>query len=160
MTSSRFNFVCVDNSIFSDNGFDWYLNNCHRMEDTVGIVHVQKSPVLPTLPNIVGVGGMPMIKEYQKNIKATIEEARNIRQKFQKICKQKDLKCEFFTEQPIHSPGHVICDLAKEKNADAIIMGQRGHGTVSRTLLGSTSDYVLHHSTVPVLVVPPPPKES
>ena len=53
-----------------------------------------------------------------------------------------------------HKPAHVICGLAKEKNAASITMGQRGLGTISRALLGSTSDYVLHHSHVPVMVVP------
>ena len=48
----------------------------------------------------------------------------------------------------------MICELAKEKNAASITMGQRGLGTISRALLGSTSDYVLHHSHVPVMVVP------
>ena len=51
-------------------------------------------------------------------------------------------------------PGHVICKLAQEKKADSITVGQRGLGTVSRALVGSTSDYILHHSDVPVMVVP------
>ena len=64
------------------------------------------------------------------------------------------MKCEFLLADAHHKPGHVICELAKEKNAASITMGQRGLGTISRALLGSTSDYVLHHSHVPVMVVP------
>jgi len=154
MTSSRLNFVCVDNSPFSDNGFDWYLNYCHRKEDTIGIVHVQK---LPALPCIVGVSAVPMTEDiFRHNIKETVLQAKAIREKFQKICKEKELKCKFFNAKPSDYPGHTICELAKKENADAIVMGQRGLGTVSRALLGSTSDYVLHHSTIPVLIVPPP----
>jgi len=151
--TSRLNLVCVDNSPFSENGFDWYLNNIHRKSDTIGVLHVQR---VPTIPYVVGVGAVPMTEEYEKNINETIVEANKIQEKFQKICKQKELKCKFFNAQPNHSPGYVITELAKEKNADAIVMGQRGLGTVSRALLGSTSDYVLHHSTVPIVVVPPP----
>jgi nucleotide-binding universal stress UspA family protein len=33
-----------------------------------------------------------------------------------------------------------------------IITGTRGMGTVRRTLLGSVSDHVLHHSHVPVII--------
>lgn len=52
-------------------------------------------------------------------------------------------------------PGELICDLAKNQHADQIVMGSRGMGTVRRTLVGSVSDFCLHHSPVPVSIVPP-----
>ena len=64
------------------------------------------------------------------------------------------MKFETFMVEGEHKPAHMICELAKGKNAASITMGQRGLGTISRALLGSTSDYVLHHSHVPVMVVP------
>ena len=33
-----------------------------------------------------------------------------------------------------------------------IVLGTRGQGTVRRTILGSVSDYVVHHAHVPVTV--------
>ena len=77
-----------------------------------------------------------------------------IKDKFNNLCEEKGLNHEFFITDPDDKPGHMICELAKEKNVDSIVMGQRGLGTISRMLLGSTSDYVLHHAHVPVIVIP------
>ncbi|KAK3102597.1 hypothetical protein FSP39_012502 [Pinctada imbricata] len=49
-------------------------------------------------------------------------------------------------------PGEGILNVAKEVNADLIVTGSRGLGKLRRTILGSVSDYVVHHSEVPVLV--------
>jgi len=66
----------------------------------------------------------------------------------------KKIKFKFFMLDLHQCPGHLICGTAKEEKAASIIMGQRGLGTVSRMLLGSTSDYVLHHTNIPVTIVP------
>jgi nucleotide-binding universal stress UspA family protein len=46
---------------------------------------------------------------------------------------------------------------ADEIDADAIVCGARGRGAVARSLLGSTSTSLVHHSARPVLVVPQVP---
>ena len=56
-------------------------------------------------------------------------------------------------DQTKHKAGHGIVDKAEELNVDIIVMGTRGHGVLRRTILGSVSDYVLHHAKIPVLVV-------
>ena len=50
------------------------------------------------------------------------------------------------------SPANDLVDYAKEINADLIVMGTRGLGGLRGKLLGSVSQYVLHHSHCPVLV--------
>ena len=52
------------------------------------------------------------------------------------------------------SPGENICKVVKKEGATFIVIGCRGVGTVRRTILGSVSDYVVHHAHVPVIVVP------
>jgi len=51
-------------------------------------------------------------------------------------------------------PGEAICCVIKECDVDLVVMGSRGMGAVRRTFVGSVSDYVLHHSHVPVVICP------
>lgn len=59
-----------------------------------------------------------------------------------------------FVKSIEESVGHTICMIAKEQGAFLIVMGQRGLGVINRTLLGSVSDYVLHHANIALIVVP------
>ncbi len=46
-----------------------------------------------------------------------------------------------------------IVDVAEKKNFDLIVIGSRGMGSAKEIFLGSTSNYVLHKSKIPVLIV-------
>ena len=51
-------------------------------------------------------------------------------------------------------PVDALLEAAREKKASAIVVGSHGEGAVSAAFLGSTALKLLHHSEVPVLVVP------
>ena len=53
-------------------------------------------------------------------------------------------------------PEDEILDYAKKNQIDLIIMSTHGKSGVSRWVMGSIADRVVHHSTVPVLIVSPP----
>lgn len=48
---------------------------------------------------------------------------------------------------------HLICDIAKMEDVDILVIGSRGLGAIGRLVLGSVSDYVMHHCHCAVLVV-------
>jgi nucleotide-binding universal stress UspA family protein len=52
--------------------------------------------------------------------------------------------------------GAALCDLARERDASAIVMGSRGLGGIKRALLGSVSDYVVRNAHCPVVITRPP----
>jgi nucleotide-binding universal stress UspA family protein len=54
------------------------------------------------------------------------------------------------TEDPIRDA--LICQI-KTGKYDLVVMGSRGRGALSASLLGSVSHYALNHSDVPVLIV-------
>jgi nucleotide-binding universal stress UspA family protein len=51
-------------------------------------------------------------------------------------------------------PVDVLLDAARDKQAAAIVVGSHGEGAMSAAFLGSTALKLLHHSDIPVLVVP------
>jgi nucleotide-binding universal stress UspA family protein len=53
-------------------------------------------------------------------------------------------------------PGEVMIREAERLGADLIVMGSHGQGALEDILLGSVSQYVVHHADIPVLVVRPP----
>jgi nucleotide-binding universal stress UspA family protein len=52
------------------------------------------------------------------------------------------------------SPVEALLAAAKDSGADLIVVGSHGEGAMSAAFLGSTAMKLLHHSEVPVLVVP------
>jgi nucleotide-binding universal stress UspA family protein len=67
---------------------------------------------------------------------------------------EKGVQAEF--TQEIGSPGPAICQLAKTWGADLIVVGSHGRQGVSEMLLGSVSNYVVHHAICSVMVVHKP----
>ena len=49
-------------------------------------------------------------------------------------------------------PGHTIVSKSEELGAKLIVVGSRGLGTIRRKILGSVSEFILHHATIPVFV--------
>ena len=50
--------------------------------------------------------------------------------------------------------GKTICRVVKDEDVQLVVLGSRGKSSLQRTLMGSVSNYCVHHAHVPVLVVP------
>jgi len=154
LKSSKLNLVCIDGSEQSEHAFNWYVKNYHQTGDVIGFVHIERQPSMPIATGFGDFEGTALMDGYFQNIKNNQNEATELKNKYQTICERKKFNFKFFMLHPHHSPGHLICETEKKEKAASIIMGQRGLGMISRMLLGSTSDYVLHHTNIPVTVVP------
>lgn len=87
-------------------------------------------------------------------IKCQIEErklAESVLKKAQATCKQNSIP----TEQLIAygTPGYMIIKRIKNNHIDLVVIGSRGRSAVKEVFLGSVSNYVLHKSPMPVLIV-------
>ena len=54
--------------------------------------------------------------------------------------------------EPGSKPGEIICRVAEDEKVTMVVMGTRGLGKVRRTIMGSVSDFVVHHAHCPVIV--------
>jgi nucleotide-binding universal stress UspA family protein len=50
-------------------------------------------------------------------------------------------------------PGNKICEAADTQGVDLIVLGRRGHTGLNELLMGSVSNYVLHHAPCSVLTI-------
>ena len=62
------------------------------------------------------------------------------------------LRCQAHTVEALH-PWEAILDHAKTQNCDLVVMASHGRRGLSALLLGSETQKVLTHSSIPVLVV-------
>ena len=59
-----------------------------------------------------------------------------------------------FYEKIIHGDtGPKIVKFSHDRNFDLIVIGSRGMSSVKEMFLGSTSNYILHKSKIPVLII-------
>ena len=58
------------------------------------------------------------------------------------------VKLEVRAGQPVET----LLDLAKQVSADVLVVGDSGRGTLSRALIGSVADRLVHHAPCSVLV--------
>ncbi|WP_088189220.1 universal stress protein [Desulfosporosinus sp. FKA] len=64
--------------------------------------------------------------------------------------------CEHVLVQKKQVPGHpatAILEEIKKEHIDLVVMGSRGYGPISGSLMGSVSQRVLHGAACPVLIV-------
>mmetsp|Transcript_14904 Transcript_14904/g.26033 ORF Transcript_14904/g.26033 Transcript_14904/m.26033 type:complete len:126 (+) Transcript_14904:3-380(+) len=91
------------------------------------------------------------INEEEKRIHALVEHLNS-------ILKSHNINGEVIRIQG-GNPGHQIVHKTKEMNVDILVTGSRGLGKIRRTLMGSVSDFLVHHSHIPVLVYRHDPHE-
>jgi len=70
---------------------------------------------------------------------------------FAQKAKEAGVTTEF--TQEVGNAGPVICELGKAWKADLIMVGSHGRKGLSEMLLGSVSNYVVHHAICSVMVV-------
>ncbi|CAG5114932.1 unnamed protein product [Candidula unifasciata] len=143
MAEQRNVIVAMDGSDHSNYALDWYCNNVHREGDHVVLVYV------PELNDLLHSSQMEQLEE-QERIKQDLEAFAEILRHHGLGGKVKSIMAS--------KPGEGILKAAEDEHGCMIFVGNRGKGLLRRTFMGSVSDYVVHHSHIPVFVCKHPNK--
>ena len=149
-------FLCIDESVHALRALDWFRDHFYRKNHIVGIVHVH--PPLPQRWNAPDsfTATSSTSDSDSGSVVAQQQKTSSLIQDFLNRCVEYGMKVRLYSHEKNESIGRTICNLIKEHQPSCLVMGQRGLGTVKRTLYGSVSDYILHHAHIPVVIVPPP----
>lgn len=148
----RIILIANDGSQHSENAIDYYLQNIHIDGNHIVIQQVVDLPELePDMLRARDLGVSPhrlhdmwvQSKNDAVKLKAKVENHLTSRGITSNV--------RFRLDDGL-KPGQVICQVAQEEGASMIVMGTRGMGKIRRSLVGSVSDFVIHHAHCPVVV--------
>ncbi|WP_432877289.1 universal stress protein [Kribbella sp. CA-245084] len=129
--------VGVDNSWRDTGALEWALQESLLRQEPLQAVHVideQLQRVPGWEPDIVDDAAMELVNEVQKHL----DESSSI--------------LDHGADLMVGPPARTLAEAAAD--SEMLVVGRRGMGVFKRLLIGSTSEAVTTHATVPVVIVP------
>ncbi|KAF1744672.1 LOW QUALITY PROTEIN: hypothetical protein MXB_860 [Myxobolus squamalis] len=125
--------IAVDKSEHSKLAFEWYVKN----------LHIE--------------GKLVVSSKWKEAAEENYLKCQELLNTYKDCCEKQDISFEIHLgSKQKHKIGAELVRIVEERGISWVVMGTRGLDTLRRTILGSVSDYLLHHSPVPVTIVPPP----
>ncbi|MBF2073439.1 MAG: universal stress protein [Synechococcales cyanobacterium C42_A2020_086] len=149
--------VALDQSDQSQGVFTAALELAKSTGAQLMLLHVlsfdeQNQPMLPTFcPPYFPIYTEELAKYYQAEWERITTSGLNYLNTLAQTARAAGVAAE--CQQVMGDPSRAICAQAREWSADLIVIGRRGHSGLSEWLLGSVSNYVLHHAPCAVLTV-------
>lgn len=151
--------VAIDHSSFSQLVFEQALDLAKTNQAKLILFHSVTADLVATTPPFAGeLGISPQLvsQAYQTQyvrFEDQLRQTQSLLHQYSKLATQQGITTE--TDYRTIEPGQGICQAAQRWQADLIVMGRRGRKGLTEALLGSVSNYVLHHASCAVLVVQP-----
>lgn len=130
--------IAIDGSKQAEHAFDFYVQHLHRKQNIVVLVHGLEIPTMPTRDS------------WDHQMQSGVKKRQELQDKYQEKFKEIGMQGKFISD--FEKPGEFIVNVAAREKANYVVMGTRGLGKIRRTIMGSVSDYVVHHSICPVIV--------
>lgn len=135
--------VCVDGSEHSERALAEAIDLATTQHSRLTLLTAISRPPYWANTPMTAAGIEPLAAELQKEAEKTLRAAVDQVPDAMSVTK-------ILTEEPIRE---ALIDQIKTGRYDLVVMGSRGRGALSASLLGSVSHYALNHSDVPVLIV-------
>jgi len=149
--------VALDQSQNSKKVFEAAITLAKATGCSLMLLHVlsieeEVAPQMPTFTSMqyYPIGGK-LFESYQEHWKTYEKQGLELLRSYTDKATSAGVKAEF--TQNSGNPGRTICEIARTSESDLIVMGRRGYSGFNELLLGSVSNYVLHHAPCSVLTV-------
>jgi nucleotide-binding universal stress UspA family protein len=150
--------IAISDSPESESIFKAGLALAEKFGAEISLLHVlpvfQNSFAPIANPAIAGSYAMmndSIVEQYHQELKAREQSGIALLKFYAKAANDRGIEAEFF--QNVGDAGRKICDTAKSCAAELIVMGRHQKSVLSEVFLGSTSNYVLHHTLCAVMVI-------
>ncbi|KAL7061797.1 hypothetical protein AAHC03_0245 [Spirometra sp. Aus1] len=153
MAERRVVVLPVDASENAKLAFKWYVQHSRQPRDFVILLHVLEPIVLNPVGGFALEQTSVLSANVSKHMKEALPAGRQLAEQFASRCREANIQHKI----TIHAdsvPGNAVLKVVAQYKANLVVMGCRGTDKARRTHLGSVSAYVLHHSPVPVMLVP------
>ncbi|CAH8585324.1 unnamed protein product [Schistosoma curassoni] len=146
--------IPLDNSNESKKALDWYQENMKRDGDLVIFVHVL-DPIQPSALSALSYEceSMPAGSSFHVP-EEILKSARYLCQEMVHKATKYGIKSEGLI-QIDNKPGPALVKTINERKINAVVMSKRGLGFWKLNFTPNVTSYVLHHSNIPVSIIPP-----
>ncbi|MBI2847935.1 MAG: universal stress protein [Chloroflexi bacterium] len=144
--------VCLDGSNAAEQILPYLVTEARRLRSRVVLLRVISLPETMVAVNIPGSPGIPVRTEGTIQRAITEEAEANDYLKRTAESLQKD-GVDVDYAVVTGTAGESIISYAQNNSCTVIAIATHGHGGFRRFALGSTADYVVHHSQIPVLTI-------
>lgn len=151
--------VALDHSEMSDLVFEDVLTLATALKAKLILVHVISaeesiSPrMMPTGSILGGYSEIASVsfERFREEWQAYVDRGIEMLKSRANQAAERGVEAEY--QQLSGGTGIQICESAKTANADLIAIGRRGYSGVKEFIMGSVSNYVLHHAHCSVMII-------
>ncbi|KAI9343165.1 hypothetical protein BDR26DRAFT_858658 [Obelidium mucronatum] len=144
--------IALDDSKYAELAFNHAVNHYIRDDDFVILLNVQHNRYPGVTAGATGLDAFDP-SELERAAQASKDDSYALLTRYAKVLAAK--KISYRALSVIGPVREGLVHKIKELNATTVIVGSRGANLLSRSLLGSVSNYLAHHCHCPVLVVKP-----
>lgn len=149
--------AAIDYSPLSQSVFEQALELAKANQAQLMLFHCVTADLVtlsPPLSGEFGVSPQFVSQAYQSEfvrLEQQVQQIQSVLGRFCATAAQEGVAAE--SSYKITEPGQGLCQAAQAWGADLIMLGRRGRKGLTEALLGSVSNYVLHHASCAVLVI-------